>query len=427
MTDQNQTSRAQQTAPLLEIIQKLQFADRPAAEKLLIGFVNETFPDLKVIALELRPQATSLNSFNGFISLTDERRLFFKTHVESDTQISEYYNAQLLAEAGYPVIQPLYSSTHSGQQLLIYPVIVEPAVFDVARELETAQNPDQALFAALTKAQNKADDQLYQLFIASLASQTGDQAASMPIHQLFYHRLTGGRMNRFYGEDTEFILPDGVYRSSDLFSVQWTINGVNYTDTLDTITERASELLHPAQAGCSIIGHGDAHNGNVFFNAEQHHLTYFDPAFAGRHHPLLDLTKPLFHNVFAMWMYFPAEEREKLQINLTVEGDGHWRVEHTYTINPVRQMFLQSKVERVLLPALKHLKVQGLLRDNWRSYLKSALFCCPFLTLDLKKFPPEIALLGLTMAIEMGAEGQSPGKRSIIDTVLDEVERYSGS
>jgi hypothetical protein len=51
------------------------------------------------------------------------------------------------------------------------------------------------------------------------------------------------------------------------------------------------------------------------------------------------------------------------------------------------------------------------------------LFCCPFLTLNLadeERFPPEIALLGLAMAVEMGAE--SAGERSLIDRTLDEVE-----
>ena len=73
---------------------------------------------------------------------------------------------------------------------------------------------------------------------------------------------------------------------------------------------RAKFLLEPAQSGPAVVGHGDAHNGNLFLREAG--MVYFDPAFAGRHDPLLDLVKPLYHNVHAMWMYFPdvlVEER----------------------------------------------------------------------------------------------------------------------
>ena len=40
---------------------------------------------------------------------------------------------------------------------------------------------------------------------------------------------------------------------------------------------------------------------------------------------------------------------------------------------------------------------------------------------DGAKFPPKISLLGLTMAVEMGAD--SSITRSLIDTTLDEVEQ----
>lgn len=407
-------------ATTLEQIQKLQFSDRAGAEKLVMAFVQATFPQLEVAQVELRPLAVSLNSFNGFLTLKDGNHLFFKTHVEQDNIISEYYNATMLAETGYPVIQPLYSSTQSGQQLLIYEVVTDPSVFDVARGLETTSPSDETT-ATLTAAQHQADDHLYQLYVNSLAPQTPEQAAKAPVHQLFYHRLTGGRLERFYGADTKITLPHGEFALADVRQVHWVINGRDYHQTLDEIISQAITYLNPERPlGVSIIGHGDAHNGNVFFSEKHRKLTYFDPAFAGRHHPLLDLTKPLFHNVFAMWMYFPEQEREKLEIHIETNG-SMWKVTHNYTLNPLREMFLQSKVQRVLLPILKHLQQNGLSLADWRVLLKSALFCCPFLTLDLKRFPPEIALLGLTMAVEMGAESPAD-HRSRIDTALDEVE-----
>lgn len=417
---------------VLEEIKRLQFDDPPAAEALTLAFIREQL-GLDVVALQLRPLVVSLNSFNGFMTLADGRRLFFKTHTEPDNVIGEYYHASALAQAGYPVLQPLYSSTEAGKQLLVYDVIDDPSVFDVAWQIETG---DSTNLDGLTAAQHASDDQLRGIYAATLSEQTAKQAARAPVHQLFHHRLVRGRLARFYGplpgqvgEDTHFDTGQAVVPMADVRRARWEINGQRYAETLDDVISRAVWLLDPAQDGPAIVGHGDAHNGNVFFrhDGDQPWLMYFDPAFAGEHHPLLDLTKPLFHNVFAMWMYFPHEKAAITDIRLTLDGDV-WRVEHNYALHPVRTMFLRSKVERTLIPVLMLLKEHGWLRPDWRSYLKASLFCCPFLTMNLAdraKFPSQIGLLGLAMAVEMGSE--SSGVRSLIDTTLDEVEQALGS
>jgi hypothetical protein len=404
--------------PILERIQRLQFTDRPQAEVLAAEFIGDVFSQLEIAQVRLRPQAISLNSFNGFLTLTNGQELFFKTHVEQDGVIQEYYNAAMLAEAGYPVIQPLYTSEQADQQILIYEVVKDPSVFDAARALETDRFADDR-FQALTQAQNASDKQLMTLYEQTLDDAPREAVANAPIHQLFYHRLTGGRLDRFYGEGITIQLPHQPLSLHEVRQKHWVINGTAYTETLDTLIARASEVLNPTRLPVqTIIGHGDAHNGNVFFDEPQRTLTYFDPAFAGRHHPLLDLVKPLYHNVFAMWMYFPEDEAEKLTITLR-EQQATWIVAHNYEPNPIRQMFLESKVSNTLIPLLKLLQGRDLLPLNWRDILKLGLFCCPFLTLDLKRFPPTISLLGLTMAVQMGAE--SSGVRSLIDQTLDRV------
>ena len=401
----------------LQRVQTLQFTDKPAAEALLLEFLRAYYP-FDALAVELRPLAVSLNSFNGFMALADGRRLFFKTHIESDGVIDEYYHAALLAEAGYPVLQPIYTSNEAGRQLLVYEVINDPSVFDLAWAIE---NGTSDRLPELTLAQHRADDLLLQLHLNTLAWQPSDEAAAAPIHQLFYHRLTGGRLARFY-HGTEVALPGGVEPMAAVRSARWQINGQRYDVTLDELIGQAIALLQPAQAGASVIGHGDAHNGNVFYRGADSPLMYFDPAFAGRHAPLLDLTKPLYHNVFAMWMYYPHEKATSTTISIKRAGDV-LHVEHDYALHPVREMFLRSKVERALIPVLQALRSRDWLRPDWRAFLKTALFCCPFLTMNLTdraKFPPEISLLGLAMAVEMG--GESRGTRSLIDRMLDEVE-----
>jgi hypothetical protein len=404
---------------ILQQIRDLQFSDKSRAEALLLSFIRENFP-LDVVELKLTPLAVSLNSFNGFMTLADGQRRFFKTHTESDTVIDEYYNAEMLAQIGYPVIQPVFKSTEIGKQLLVYEVITDESVFDAAWRIETSDASD---LEALKEAQNRSDDELLRLYRASLALQSAESAAKSPVHQLFYHRLTGGRLDRFYGEGTSIALPNAIHSMSEVRQVHWRINGQAYDESLNQIIEKAIRLLHPSQADVSIIGHGDAHNGNVFFRKNENppSLLYFDPAFAGKHYPLLDLTKPLFHNVFAMWMYFPQEKKASTKISLS-QKERLWEVNFDYALPEVRMNFFRSKVERVLIPILRDLKAANQLRQDWREYLKAALFCCPFLTMNLTdsaKFSPEISLLGLAMAVEMGSE--SKGQRSLMDATLDEV------
>src|SRR5258705_5910321 len=329
---------------LLFDIQQTQFTDRPRAERLLLGFLQETF-SLDVVSVRLRPLAVSLNSFNGFLGLADGRRLFFKTHTEPGSVIGEYYNAGTLAEAGYPVLRPLFSSTEAGRQLLIYEVVEDPSVFDVAWTIE---NGDTALLETLTAAQHDADRALAEIYRDTLAHDQ-PEAAEAPVHQLFYHRLTGERYRQFYRRDGKVSLPGGTFDLPELGGATWTINGQHYASSLDELIARSVRLLTPTPRGPSVVGHGDAHNGNVFLRAAQRSLVYFDPAFAGRHDPLLDLAKPLFHNTFAMWMYFPDVLAERVRVTSTITAESIV-VEHDHGLAPVPRMFFGSKVSHTWTP-----------------------------------------------------------------------------
>ncbi|MEO1164872.1 MAG: hypothetical protein AAFV98_13865, partial [Chloroflexota bacterium] len=307
---------------------------------------------------------------------------------------------------------------------------IRPTSFSMSRSSSVPMAPPLLgsawlVLPALTVAQNDADDELLAFYQQSLVTQSAKEAAKSPVHQLFYHRLTGGRLDRFYADERNIRLPDGVHKMVSIRDKTWIINGQVYNETLNDMIQRAIRLLQPAQPDVAIVGHGDAHNGNVFFRKDDTppSMLYFDPAFAGKHHPLLDLTKPLFHNVFAMWMYFPQDKKASTQISMQ-QSDTTIKVAYEYALPAVRHMFLDSKIERTLIPILRQLKAKNQLRDDWRAYLKASLFCCPLLTMNLadnEKFPPEISLLGLAMSVEMGSESERV--RSLIDQKLDEVEQ----
>jgi hypothetical protein len=401
----------------LQEIQALQFHDIPAANAKMLEFLQKSDLPFHVESVVVRPLAVSLNSINGFIATKFGQKLFFKTHIEPQSIISEYYNAEILADAGYLVIQPLYGSTTYGKQLLIYEFFDVPSLFDVMRQLETGNRQDGAEIIAI---QEQADQELSSIYFHTLMPLSAEEHRESPIHQLFYHRLTGGRYATFY-EGQEVALPNQTVTFAELAQWQWQINGVDYAESLAEIVQRAIEILNPAEREVwSVVGHGDAHNGNVFL--EQDRLIYFDPAFAGRHAALLDITKPLFHNVFATWMYFPQAIADELHISWKLEQDVI-KVTHDFQPIPERVKTLQSKLQLVLKPLLQQLKSQGGLDGDWREYLKAALFCCPFLTMNLRdaaKFPPAITLLGLALAVEMGSDSSG---QSLLDRELDKIEQ----
>jgi hypothetical protein len=401
----------------LSRIQALQVENLEEAEELTLAFIRQTFPDLGAAEVELRPQAVSLNSFNGIVTVAAGKRFFFKSHVEPDSVISEYYNVRLLAEAGYPILRPLYSSTDYGRQMLIYEVVEWPSMFGAVREVETrgSAGPAGPNLDLIRTVQRRTDANLFQIYQSTLKPQLAVDAAEARVHQLLYHRLSGERYRRFY-VGKPFSLPGLTLSWEELLGRRWLINGISYDGSLGAAIDEARSLLAPNLDGCSIVGHGDAHNGNLFLTPDG--VLYFDPAFGGRHHPLLDLAKPLFHNVFALpWLYYPEEAATTIDIRLTDDG-GTLCIEHDHALPPIRRLFWESKVQEVLSPLVPRLDMV-----TWLRYLKAAMMCCPLLTMNLQdrqRFNSSVALLGISYVVQCGMT--SPAKRaSMIDRDLRSV------
>jgi len=404
----------------LATIQRLQFSEREKSERLLQRwFVRHM--NLSTDSVALMPKAVSLNSFNGFYRSAGEE-YFFKTHIEEQGVLAEYYHAELLHQVGYNIVRPLRTLHEEGQQMVIYPVVRWPVMFDLVRALETGNAGDITL-EALALAEQRECERLLEIYCSTFAFSTEEEHARAPIHQLFWQRLAGSRFKSFYA-GKHIRLPggtgpgEGCLSFDDVLSYRWIINGMPYERTLGELVERAKEALHPARAATTVIGHGDAHFGNVFLQQapqgereEQRGLRYlyFDPAFAGRHTPLLDVIKPLFHNVFATWMYFPYDVARELHLSVTIR-DATLIIEHDYALTPVRQAILQTKIEHLLKPLVAELLSHDALPSDWLELTRLALMCCPLLTINLldeERLPPSIGWLGLAQAVQMGNEGIS--------------------
>ncbi len=384
-------------------IRALQFEDLPEANRRMADFFRERLP-FEVREVGIRVLAVSLNSVNGILTTGEGKRLFFKAHIESQVADREYYNTEVLAQAGYPVLRPVLTAKESEEQhVMLYEVVETPTMFDACRAVELGEAANEA---DLIAAQRRSDQTLLGLYERSLRWQSAAENANSPVFQLFYHRLVGGRFDQFYRGQ---MVPHFEIPWEQLAELPWAVNGRRYEKPLRVLVEDAIRLLQPAQEGPAVAGHGDAHNGNVFYRGPAEDLLYFDPAFAGAHHPLIDLTKPLYHNTLAQWMYFPEEKGRALHLQAKIE-DGVVLVEHDYAMNSLRRGILESKLELVLEPIVRHLDRLGWLRPDYREYLRAALFCCPLLTMNLcdrAKFPANVSVLGFAHAVMAGNEDLS--------------------
>jgi phosphoglycolate phosphatase-like HAD superfamily hydrolase len=424
----------------LATIQQMQFTEREKAERLLQRWFAR-YMNLKTESVTLTPKAVSLNSFNGFYR-TDGEEYFFKTHIEEQGIVEEYYHAEQLHQAGYNIVRPLRTIHEEGQQMVIYPVVRWPVMFDLMRAVETGDAED-GTFEMLVSAEKQECARLLDIYRSTFASSTTEEHARAPIHQLFWHRLVGGRFKSFFeGKLVPFL--NGKHTQEDsipfneLLGYRWLINGVPQQKTLGELVERAKVVLDPAQAALTIIGHGDAHFGNVFLEHSGQQNTvralagrpqgsplhfirveiedtrprylYFDPAFAGRHSPLLDVIKPLFHNVFATWMYFPHDIAQSLELTVSKQ-DMTIGIEHNYTLTLIRQAILQTKVEHLLRPLIAELRWRDVLPADWEEIMQLALMCCALLTINLldgERMPPTVTWLGLLLAVQTGNSGIQP-------------------
>ena len=395
----NKTSKDGTVTNELDEIQRLQHHDLAAAQVRAKVWLKAAL-GIDASSVTLRPQPTSLNSFNG-IAVIDGEEVFFKSHTEPGSIIKEYYNSQVMHDVGYNAVLPLRTEQREGQQIAFYPVIKHPVMFDLMRRAERGE-ASSVTADQLIAAEERECASLLEIYRKSAERSSAADHASAPVHQLFWHRLTGGRYDSFYG-DSSIETPGGQpVAMTEILDATWEINGIAQPRTLRELVDEATTVLDPHQAALTVVGHGDAHFGNVFL-ADGKDFLYFDPAFAGRHSVILDVVKPLFHNVFAQWMYFPEEKAAEVPLQVE-RSDGRITVSYENAFTPLRKAFLELKRKALIEPLLDWLRAEDALPHGTRT-LDLALMCCPLLTMNLtdkKKFPASISWLGLALALQMG-------------------------
>lgn len=425
------------------------------AELLIKNFLEELF-GFEIKKVEIRKDAISLNSVNGFIYLskkdikTKADVLFFKFHQEeNEEELKEYYNTQILLENGYPIEVPLYISNEVGKQVLIYTVKTSERFFDTCKKLD-ASNDDKEIKKAII-AQEKLDKVCCKKYLASIHEASIENLKDEPILQLFTKRLTdnilndsnvlGGRYKKFY-YNQNFNFPGGMeINFNELSKLKWVVNNLRYSNTLEDSFKASIDALslssHTSHLGrglyTAVIAHGDAHNGNLWYNQEENSepfLSFFDPAFAGKHIPaLLAEVKATFHNIFAhpLWLYSPLEAEKYFDISCKIE-ENCIKVTHNWELSYIRKMFLKSKIYNFWIPFIKNLKENNLLPIDWEKYIRSALFCCPMLVMNLRancgsmnnQHTEKTSLLGLSISVMLSSAALD-GKKDIVSSIFDAI------
>ena len=109
-------------------------------------------------------------------------------------------------------------------------------------------------------------------------------------------------------------------------------------------------------------------------------------------------------------MYFPSDIAQDLQLTVS-RRDMTIGFEENYTLTPVRQAILQTKVEQLIRPLIVKLRARNMLPVHWKEIIQLALMCCSLLTINLldgERMPPSISWLGLLLAVLTGNNGIQP-------------------
>lgn len=411
--------------PRAATARRLMAAGEVAAAEAELALLVTEITGVSVAELRINADAYSLNSLNGLLTLADGRRLFFKYHQEEGEQatIAEYYNGQLLADAGLPVDLPRYASGAPGRQILLYDAREEQRLADVCRAIEAGADAAETI-ENVVAAQAELDRADCRAALETLVAADPAALAAEPVHQLFYNRLVsdnaqpgfGGRVEQYY-IGREFRLAETHLDWDELQGLAWIINGVDYRHSLGELFAEAAERLAPAALvdQGAVTAHGDAHNANVWYRpGGAPALVTFDPAFAGRQIPaLLAGIKATFHNIFAhpLWLYEPEAASRHYQASLQRDGD-RLVVTHEWQLTSLRAAFLASKIEYYWRPLLAELDRRGWLPADWPRIIRLALFCCPTLVLDLRagtdsRQQPIPSTIGFAISIMAGSEPEN--------------------
>jgi len=389
-------------------------ANPTVIEAALEKYLYQALPGVVIISITPRITTAALNSVSAFVKFTlqgVDYDTFCKIHVESNRNelkntggagIDEYQNADLIAEYGWPVNQPiLQEHINPDFPIIIYKLITDPTLFDLIESSFLTGNPE--LTDADFKGLHEFNSTVGAACIRSTRLVPSSEAVSentAPMQSLFYERVAeGGRITQWYTSEKIFDLPGANGKIiatpwKELLEYQWIINGTHYNSTLNHVIESTRQFLSfQGQTQAAVcVSHGDDHAGNLFLQRSnktvevETSVTSMDPAFAGWNPSLLSHVKSFIHNGIlpAAGIYYepnlPTCEYDISSniINVTVD--------YTKAPNFDQLIKISNQItDTRIIPMLKHMSTIGLDPTYSMSQFKYALTTCCYLVIDVAK------------------------------------------
>jgi len=357
-------------------------------------YVTRAFPAARIITVKPISTASALNSVSGIIEMQFPNEavqsVFGKVHIESNTRTlnplgaeREYAMAEMLADAGWPVIEPLAKSDNTDYPLLLYPVIEEVPLFDKLEASYTfgeLQITDEEL-SSLEEYNRKIGEKE----VAEIRIGTRQEAIDAPVQTLLLKRFEqDGRIDQWYTADTNFKLPgmkEGI-TWNNLLNKKWNINGKDYKTTLRQIIDQARKSLafDDEETTYLTISHGDDHAGNVRLSNPP---VVFDPAFAGWNPAALDL-KALAHTGFLPMaaMYYPPKD---LNVEYQIENGKIFAITNLKDLPmyETQEKLAKQIIDTRVILLLRAIKEKGGNIEKEKQRVQSGLAACALLTVNI--------------------------------------------
>ncbi len=353
---------------------------------------------IEVKDVELLRCKVSLNSImaNAVLVMNgEERKVFLKIHIEANSKngsaigdANEYANAELLFNAGWPVLAPLGRNSNPDFPLLIYPRVSAETLFTAIEETYAGKGSISNLDI---KIMDKTQEIVGRVTQASLKETSSSNAISSPVQTLFYERFKeGGRIDEWYKDETLFSLP-GLGEPitwEKLKKAQWDINGIEYKNAIGEIIASARKSLSFSgeEKAFKVISHGDDHSGNIFLERETGIATLFDPAFAGENPIALSDTKALAHIGYMMMggMYF--DPKIPTCVYSYDSETNTMRVKIDFASTPLfreHEILSRQIIDSRIVPLFIKAKKSGAVLKNEIRRFKDSLSACPLLTINI--------------------------------------------
>lgn len=353
-------------------------------------YIKKALPSREVTDVKVIASPASLNSVAAS-GMIDGKKYFFKVHIESGSKVEEEYRqAELLAEAGWPVYEPSFKGDNPDFPLLAYLWTDSPTLFD--RLDSTYKSEKSTLSTDELKSLEDMNIAIGQAEIRKLKEASSQEAATAPIQMFFARRFEpGGRLDDWYKPDTVFHLPDfngGILELEWklIKDAKWVVNRQSYPQTLASIIKAARDVLAYSGEDKAWVttSHGDDHAGNIFLAESQ--ALVFDPAAASDVNPVvLSDVKALAHNCFLPMagMYYAPK------IPYQYAYDSHSnviKVEANFSKSPafeIQKTIAGQIVDLRINPALNLIKEKGTdMRAEYERF-RTALAGCALLTINI--------------------------------------------